>query len=57
MATLKDIAQQVGVSVSAVSLALRDHPSIGQETRKRIWDVKIWTNAPDRVCGCRRTLV
>jgi len=40
MATLKDIAQQVGVSVSAVSLALRDHPSIGQETRKRIWDVK-----------------
>ena len=34
--TLKDIAERVGVSVSAVSMALADHPRIGQETKSRV---------------------
>lgn len=40
MATLKDLARHVGVSVSAVSMALRDHPSIGAETKRKIWQAK-----------------
>lgn len=36
MARLKDIAREAGVSISAVSLALRDHHSIGEETKRRI---------------------
>lgn len=34
--TLKDIAEQVGVSISAVSMALADHPRIGEETKARV---------------------
>lgn len=34
--TLKDIAQRAGVSVNTVSLALRDMPSVKQETRETI---------------------
>lgn len=34
--TLKDIADRVGVSVSAVSMALQDHPRIGVETKSRV---------------------
>lgn len=37
MATLKDIAKHVGVSISAASLALRDHHSISLETKRKIW--------------------
>lgn len=37
MATrLKDIAQDLGLSVVTVSKVLRDHPDIGSETRKRV---------------------
>src|ERR1039457_5057430 len=37
MATrLKDIAQELGLSVVTVSKVLRDHPDIGDETRKRV---------------------
>jgi len=37
MATrLKDIANDLGVSVVTVSKALRDHPDIGEETRNRV---------------------
>lgn len=37
MATrLKDIAQDLGLSVVTVSKVLRDHPDIGEETRKRV---------------------
>jgi LacI family transcriptional regulator len=37
MATrLKDIAQDLGLSVVTVSKVLRDHPDIGDETRKRV---------------------
>lgn len=41
MATLLDIANQVGVAKSTVSRALREDPtlSIGEETRGRIYDV------------------
>lgn len=34
--TLKDVAASVGVSVSAVSMALRDHPRISPAMRKQI---------------------
>lgn len=34
--TLRDVAERVGVSVSAVSMALLDHPRIGDETKRRI---------------------
>ena len=32
--TLRDIAEQTGLSVSAVSMALQDHPRIGTETTR-----------------------
>ncbi|MDP0497775.1 MAG: LacI family DNA-binding transcriptional regulator [Verrucomicrobiota bacterium JB024] len=34
--TLQDIADDVGLSRSAISLALRNHPSISQKTRERV---------------------
>ncbi len=37
--TLKDVAREAGVSVSAVSLALRKHPGIPEGTRLRIREV------------------
>lgn len=40
MATLKDIAEEVGISVSAVSLALRDHRSISIETKQKVWEAQ-----------------
>ena len=33
---LKDIAKDLGLSVVTVSKVLRDHPDIGEETRKRV---------------------
>lgn len=38
-ATLRDIADEVGISVSAVSMALRDHPRIGLDTKTRVISV------------------
>src|SRR6202142_4563922 len=35
-ARLKDIAQDLGVSVVTVSKVLRDHPDISAETRERV---------------------
>ena len=35
-ARLKDIANELGLSVVTVSKVLRDHPDIGEETRKRV---------------------
>lgn len=35
---LRDIAQYLGISVSTVSLALRESPSIAEETRERVVD-------------------
>lgn len=40
MVTLKDIAESAGVSVSAASLAIRDHRSISRETKQRVWSAQ-----------------
>lgn len=40
MATLRDIAQHIGISVSTVSLALRDHPSISLQTKRKAWEAQ-----------------
>lgn len=40
MATLKDIANEVGISVSAASLALRDHDTISLKTKLKVWAVQ-----------------
>jgi len=35
-ATLKDIAKQIGVSISTVSRALKNHPDVNAETKKKV---------------------
>lgn len=35
-ARLKDIAQDLGLSVVTISKVLRNHPDISEETRKRV---------------------
>jgi len=35
-ATLKNIANILGISISTVSRALKDHPDISQETKKKV---------------------
>jgi DNA-binding LacI/PurR family transcriptional regulator len=37
--TIKDIAKVLGISVSTVSRALKDHPDISAETRKQVKDL------------------
>lgn len=37
MATLKDIAEHVGISITAASMALRDHHSISVATKRKVW--------------------
>lgn len=37
---LQDIAEKANLSVSAVSLALRDHPSISEESKRRIQQIR-----------------
>ena len=36
--TMKDIAEKLGLSINAVSLALNDRAGVGEETRKSILD-------------------
>ena len=36
VATLKDIARQLGVNTSTVSRALNDNPSISEEMREKV---------------------
>lgn len=36
-ASISDLAKQLGVSVSTISRALSDHPSISDATKKRVW--------------------
>ena len=36
VARLKDIAEDLGLSVVTISKVLRNHPDIGEETRKRV---------------------
>jgi LacI family transcriptional regulator len=43
-ATIKDIANLVGVSISTVSRALKDHPDIGAELRGKIKEVAVALN-------------
>lgn len=38
-ATLKDIAKMTGLSISAVSRALKDHPDIGAQTKEKVKEV------------------
>lgn len=38
-ATMKDIADQLGLSVNAVSLALKDRPGVSDETRRQVMEV------------------
>lgn len=40
MATLKDIAERAGISVTAASLAIRDHRTISIETKRRVWEAQ-----------------
>jgi len=35
-ATLKNIASMLGISISTVSRALKDHPDISNETKKKV---------------------
>lgn len=41
MVTLKDVAKEAGISVAATSMAIRDHRSISEETKRRVWDVQL----------------
>lgn len=38
-ATLKDIADKLGISISTVSRALKDHPDVNSETRTAVMDL------------------
>ena len=38
-ATLKDLAEKLGISISTVSRALKDHPDVSSETKKRVIDL------------------
>ncbi|OUN15562.1 LacI family DNA-binding transcriptional regulator [uncultured Allofournierella sp.] len=38
-ATMKDIADQLGLSVNAVSLALKDRPGVSDETRRQVIEI------------------
>lgn len=40
MATLKEIADSVGISVSTASMAVRDHRSISIETKRKVWEAQ-----------------
>lgn len=47
-ATMKSIAQQLGVTVSTVSRALQDHPRIGLRTRERVHELaEQWGYVPN----------
>ncbi|MFL1012646.1 LacI family DNA-binding transcriptional regulator [Flavisericum labens] len=38
-ATLKDIAKQLGISITTVSKALKDYPDVSEKTKKRVKDL------------------
>lgn len=39
MITIKDIAAELGISASTVSRALKDHPDISEETKKKVLEI------------------
>ena len=48
--TIKDIAQQLGFSVSTVSRALKDHPDISKKTREAVQQLAtLWGYRPNRI--------
>ncbi len=38
-ATLKKISESLGISISTVSRALKNHPDISEATKKKVWDL------------------
>lgn len=38
-ATLKDLAENLGISISTVSRALKDHPDVNSETKRKVLDL------------------
>lgn len=38
-ATMQDIARQVGISVNAVSLAIKNRPGVSEETRRKVLEI------------------
>jgi LacI family transcriptional regulator len=38
-ATLKKLSESLGLSISTVSRALKNHPDISEATKKRVWDL------------------
>ncbi len=48
--TIKDLAEELGISPSTVSKALKNHPDISQETRKKVNDLaKLWNYFPNPI--------
>ena len=48
--TIKDLAEELGISPSTVSKALKNHPDISQDTRKRVNDLaKLWNYYPNPI--------
>lgn len=48
--TIKDLAEELGISPSTVSKALKNHPDISHETRKKVNDLaKLWNYYPNPI--------
>jgi len=48
--TIKDLAEELGIAPSTVSKALKNHPDISQDTRKRVNDLaKLWNYYPNPI--------
>jgi LacI family transcriptional regulator len=48
--TIKDLAEELGISPSTVSKALKNHPDISQDTRKKVNDLaKLWNYYPNPI--------
>ena len=50
--SLKDLAEELGVSVSTVSRALKDSPEVGEEMRERVKKLAgEWNYRPNPFCN------
>jgi DNA-binding LacI/PurR family transcriptional regulator len=48
--TIKDLAEELGISPSTVSKALKNHPDISQDTRTKVNDLaKLWNYYPNPI--------
>ena len=53
--TIKDIAKMLGISVSTVSRALKDHPDISPETKDKVNEVAKKLNyRPNALAGIEK---